>query len=96
MRLYATIRSERASKGQGGNEYLDIDIKAGTAAEPRKLARLTVRAGENDNNADRREGYGLYAEDDECLYWIPKEPKGEKQKGETAIDRFIEKVDMPQ
>lgn len=26
MQLYATIQSERAKKGQGGNKYLDIDI----------------------------------------------------------------------
>jgi hypothetical protein len=27
MKLYATTTSERASKGQGGNEYLDIEIQ---------------------------------------------------------------------
>lgn len=27
MKLYATTTSERASKGQGGNEYLHIEIK---------------------------------------------------------------------
>lgn len=26
MKLYATTKSERASKGQGGNDFLDIDI----------------------------------------------------------------------
>jgi len=26
MKLYSTITSERATKGQGGNEYLDIEI----------------------------------------------------------------------
>lgn len=26
MKLYATVKSERASKGQGGNEKLDITI----------------------------------------------------------------------
>jgi len=28
MKLYATTTSERASKGQGGNDYLEIDINA--------------------------------------------------------------------
>lgn len=28
MRLYATVTSERASKGQGGNDFLEIAIKA--------------------------------------------------------------------
>lgn len=27
MKLYATITSERATKGQGGNEFLEIEIK---------------------------------------------------------------------
>jgi hypothetical protein len=27
MKLYATIQSERATKGQGGNDYLNINIK---------------------------------------------------------------------
>ena len=27
MKLYATTTSERASKGQGGNEYLEIEVK---------------------------------------------------------------------
>lgn len=26
MKLYATVASERASKGQGGNEYLIVDL----------------------------------------------------------------------
>lgn len=29
MKLYATTTSERASKGQGGNEYIIIDINVG-------------------------------------------------------------------
>ena len=33
MKLYATIRSERAMKGQGGNQYLNIDI-LGEKKEP--------------------------------------------------------------
>ena len=28
MKLYGTITSERASKGQGGNHFLEIEIKA--------------------------------------------------------------------
>lgn len=28
MKLYATITSERATKGQGGNKYLEIEIQA--------------------------------------------------------------------
>ena len=27
MKLYATITSERASKGQGGNEYIRVELR---------------------------------------------------------------------
>jgi hypothetical protein len=40
MKLYATTTSERASKGQGGNEKLIIEIQAGS--ERKILARLHV------------------------------------------------------
>lgn len=29
MKLYATVTSERASKGQGGNQFIDIDLTVG-------------------------------------------------------------------
>lgn len=32
MKLYAKVSSERASKGQGGNEYLIIDLTVGNKA----------------------------------------------------------------
>lgn len=41
MKLYATVTSERASKGQGG-EYLDIVIKN---EHQRIVARIEVRSG---------------------------------------------------
>ena len=34
MKLYATTTSERASKGQGGNEYLDIFIYTTSKEKP--------------------------------------------------------------
>ena len=33
MKLYSTITSERASKGQGGNKYIDIVLARGSASE---------------------------------------------------------------
>lgn len=39
MKLYGTITSERASKGQGGNEYLDILIRD---EEARIIANISV------------------------------------------------------
>ena len=42
MKLYATTTSERASKGQGGNKYLDIEILVGNKNNPYTLAKLRV------------------------------------------------------
>lgn len=39
MRLYATTTSERATKGQGGNEYLDISI---TGSHETELITLRI------------------------------------------------------
>ncbi len=35
MKYYSTTTSERASKGQGGNKYLNIDINIGEKSFPR-------------------------------------------------------------
>lgn len=67
MRLYATVSSERASKGQGGNEYLEIRITVGSAADQRILARLTVRPDE--------QGYGLYDNEDNLLAQVEVKKK---------------------
>lgn len=72
MKLYANIKSERAKKGQGGNEYLDIDITVGDEHE--SLSKLTVRMGDYLG----AEVYGLYDENDALLKYLPI--KGNKQK----------------
>ena len=40
MKLYATVSSERATKGQGGNNYLDIEIMGENKVV---LARVQVK-----------------------------------------------------
>ncbi len=42
MKLYATTTSERASKGQGGNEYLKIELLVGNAKEPASAGLIEV------------------------------------------------------
>lgn len=42
MKLYATVTSERASKGQGGNDFIDVVISDGGQDEPRQLMRINV------------------------------------------------------
>jgi hypothetical protein len=53
VKLYATVTSERASKGQGGNEYLIIDLTVGNAA------REQIGQVELIYNDDRKHGVAL-------------------------------------
>lgn len=76
MKLYATVTSERASKGQGGNDFVQIEVK--NAAQetigivdffPNNTARISIR---RDIDADI----------DTMQDALPYKEKGEKQKGE--------------
>lgn len=79
MKLYATVTSERASKGQGGNEKIEADFSIN------RDVILTVNMGVSANG----ENYSLWATDENSgetlFFWtrpVPKLTKGEKQKGE--------------
>ena len=57
MKLYAKTTSERATKGQGGNEYLNIEITAeGFEGIPTRANLYRVSISKSDKNG------GLYAE----------------------------------
>lgn len=78
MKLYATVTSERASKGQGGNKYLIIEVKAekfdGIPTRANQY-RLSLSADPTCNK--------LYAElHDYSTGETIVLTKGEKEKGE--------------
>ena len=82
MKLYATVTSERATKGQGGNKYLVIEIKVeGFTGIPTRANLYRLSLSPNDNDG------GLYAE---LLKYSNHEVivldniKGERQKGEVT------------
>lgn len=94
MKLYATITSERASKGQGGNNEIDFELLAGGKENPVRVAEgnLTKKDG----------GYELYIttllmdgyEQSIERYFsdsdILKLQKGKRQKGESIYDNIKE------
>lgn len=43
MKLYATVESERAQKGQGGNKFLSIVLRVGDRTFSRVVATLEAR-----------------------------------------------------
>lgn len=87
MKLYATVTSERASKSQGGNERVDIELSVGSRDNSRLIAMIHLVADGDD--------YQLFwddAERDECppvrdtlkTGKLIEKPKGKKQKGEDC------------
>ena len=92
MRLYATVSSERASKGQGGKE-LEIII---TGEKGQKVFTMNVSEKGGDYLVEYKHAEGFNLSDD--MWWIQKytteratlnpdlyETKGEKQKGECEM-----------
>ena len=88
MKLYATTTSERASKGQGGNDFIEIQI---TDENEKAIYSLIVMPHDEGHliienlNAyvQKRHGGGYEVDSNEAFKKFV-ELKGKKQKGEIA------------
>lgn len=87
MKLYATVTSERASKGQGGNKYLVTSFTDDTGDE-----FLTVTIEHDDtlhSGGELLHRYHVTIKNRGIVlvnkreHWIKEETKGNKQKGEN-------------
>lgn len=81
MKLYATTTSERASKGQGGNEHVNVKLENETREE---LAYIrAIPDGTNTRVTVYVSGQGHLG-----TFYVPNglkdKTKGNKQKGETC------------
>lgn len=89
MKLYATATSERASKGQGGNEFIAIEVK-----DDNGIIIADIRFKPIDDSVGDGIQFGYWFDERLMqinLYKIPKghnftESKGKKQK--TANDNI--------
>lgn len=97
MKLYATTTSERARKGQGGNDYLNIVIRnekqqpiAHMTFYPDVPHRITLLDSE-EWDVDSVAWIGTDDDTKDQSIGMYKPQKGEKQKGE-----MIAGVDYPQ
>lgn len=88
MKIYATVASERAKKGQGGNEYLKIIVRN---EKQQCIAYLTFKPSGTCEISVIKDIKTIF----ERVEWIgtDDDTKGEKQKGEKQKDKF-EVVDL--
>ncbi len=91
MILYATITSERASKGQGGNDFLEIEVK-----DENRNNILELKIIPKDDQFIL-EGYAISQHSGKrSEYYIKYElAKGNKQKGEKCPVCKKEKTNSP-
>lgn len=85
MKLYATVTSERATKGQGGNDYLDIRLSVSN--DRIEAGRIIVEPSGTGYKVYFIPPAGITKADGVTLSEITAEyieikKKGEKQKGE--------------
>lgn len=92
MKLYATITSERATKGQGGNKLIEITLII-DPVKRKEVGRVIMRYG--DKGEGEHEGYTIfyYPITSNCEEQKIKngrillyQEKGEKQKGEKCLN----------
>ena len=97
MKLYATTTSERATKGQGGNEYLNIDIQVEQSDGVRvALCSIEVKRVVNKEylGQDEYEASCLHNFDRKIIASVPfiDIVKGNKQKTAKCNDCGTEEL----
>jgi hypothetical protein len=97
MKLYATTTSERASKGQGGNKYLHIDILCKTDLGNEIISQINVETNDYNEaiikyvNVVNGVEIGL-AKELKRISLKGKRQKGKQQKGENYLFESPEKT----
>jgi len=92
MKLYATTTSERATKGQGGNDFLIVDFYAHDKKKPVVQVELYLNHDINNYGDDVDEWvltYRYNEEDDPSIIaqgHAKPTTKGKKKKDETMAD----------
>ncbi len=88
MKLYAKVSSERATKGQGGNKYIVIDLLCGDVNNQLDAGTIKMRYIKLDGSLNEYDEVELsYFKTDkgyQVLNTIKIPHKGKSQKGEIA------------
>jgi len=96
MKLYATVTSERARKGQGGNEYIEINI----TADRKSLLEISVSEKSKEwvievwDRNNKNHSFSIPTEN-AIQENMAKLAKGKKQKGECVECKKVHKPKCP-
>jgi len=84
MKLYATVSSERATKGQGGNDFIAIRLMCGSAKSQKQAGFIEMRLMNDEKYCQ----VSFQDPNNEkviiCTIIPMDEAKGERQKGEPT------------
>jgi hypothetical protein len=93
MKLYGNITSERATKGQGGNKFISIDLSIGDKIKNNVIAKIMLDEHGflyiRNNKGEEKAVFTIQALDLVEVTNI----KGKKQKGDTKLDRLLNDQD---
>lgn len=81
MKLYATVSSERATKGQGGNKYITIELSHGTKTSSQSAGRIELSA---TSGVSGEETLIQFMDENGILVFQRNLSKSKKQTGETC------------
>jgi hypothetical protein len=99
MKLYATTTSERASKGQGGNEYLQIEITVDTGIKEKIGEVVMFEVGDDIIVKFKPSPRNLNGKDDITLRTIKSKHKQDtplearQERDSEKIKQIIESLD---
>jgi hypothetical protein len=89
MKLYATVTSDRASKGQGGNKGITIELMVGSKKNSRKIAALCFNLNPYNSNEYYLSHHNWESKGVDMRYLQRGEiEKGKQQKGEKPCSMF--------
>lgn len=95
MKLYATITSERATKAQGGNKYLEIELLVGSRDNQQKAGIVLLEPTKYGFEVRYIPPAGMNKQDSVLLSEIKaksidrKITKGKKQKGKIYCNKCM-------
>jgi len=94
MKLYATTTSERASKGQGGNDYLRVQLTVGNSKEQANAGVVEIIESSPSKFSVKYHlnGKTKLLQEINTRGTVFEVVKGEKQKGECVHCKAIQQV----